>query len=72
MLKWLCNNYIKNEGTDIRRMLQKQPLSHTFTHTHTLPQIYNTLPEDSIPVRAYNVNTNQSPTVQFNKKAVKI
>lgn len=47
-------------------------LTHSHTHTHTLPQMYNTLPEDSIPVRAYNCNTNQSPTVQFNKKAVKI
>lgn len=46
-------------------------LTHSHTHTHVL-KIYNTLPEDSIPVRAYNFNTNQSPTVQFNKKAVKI
>lgn len=36
MLKWLCNNYIKNEGTDIRRMLQEQPLTHSHTHTHFL------------------------------------
>lgn len=44
-------------------------------HTHTLSlslTLTAPLQEDNTPVRAYNCNTNQSPTIQLNKEAVKI
>lgn len=43
---------------------------YTHTHTHNLFR-HTPLQGDCIPVRTYNFNTIQSPTIQLNKKAAK-